>query len=155
MNVEEIFQPKTSVNRISKLNPKLRESALWVYNECIREKIPLHIVCTTRSIQEQQTIYKYGRTIPGKVLTTNRPGYSAHNYGLALDFCLVYDGGMKTWEDATKDDIWKWRWLKVLKRFEEQGWESGWRWSYNWEPGHVQNLLGHTLGQLYTKHQHD
>ena len=58
MNVEEIFQPKTSVNRINKLNPKLRESALWVYNESIREKIPLHIVCTFREMHEQQTIYK-------------------------------------------------------------------------------------------------
>lgn len=120
-----------------------------VYNECVAEKIPIHIVWGYRSQQEQQTIYRYGRTIPGSILTTNRPGYSAHNHGLALDFCFYYDGAMKTWRDAQQVEYWRWMWIKVVKKWEAEGWETGFRWDFNWEPGHVQNLLGKTLGQWY------
>ena len=120
-----------------------------VYSECTAEKIPIHIVWGHRSQQEQQTLYRYGRTIPGSILTTNRPGYSAHNHCLALDFCFYYDNEMKTWQDAQEVEYWRWMWIKVIKKWEAEGWETGFRWEYNWEPGHVQNLLGKTLGEWY------
>ena len=31
-----------------------------------------------------------------------------------------------------------------MKIFEKDGWDSGWRW-YNFQPGHVENLLGKTI----------
>ena len=118
-----------------------------VYKECVAEKIPIHITCGYRSLQEQETIYKYGRSIPGPLLTINRPGYSAHNYKLALDFCFYFDGQMKTWSDVQGIDYWKWMWMKTVKKWRAEGWESGFFWDYNWEPGHVQNLLNKTIGE--------
>jgi len=143
------FTQATSVGRINTLHSKLIPSAMKVYNECIAEKIPIHIVWGHRSQQEQQTLYRYGRTIPGSILTTNRPGYSAHNHSLALDFCFYYDSEMKTWQDAQEVEYWRWMWIKVIKKWEAEGWETGFRWEYNWEPGHVQNLLDKTLGEWY------
>ena len=141
------FTQTTSVGRINSLHPQLVGPALSVYNACIKDKIPLHIVWGQRSSEEQTTIYKYGRTVPGSILTTNRSGYSSHNYGLALDFCFYYDGRMQTWEHVQKAEWWRWMWIKVVKRFEEAGWMSGFRWEYNYEPGHVENLLGKTIGE--------
>lgn len=143
------FTRATSVNRINTLHPKLIASAMEVYNACVADNIPIHITCGYRSPQEQEIIYKYGRTIPGTVLTMNRAGYSAHNHKLALDFCFYYDGQMKTWVDAQKTDYWKWMWTKTVNRWRAAGWESGFFWDYNWEPGHVQNLLGKTIGEWY------
>ena len=145
------FTQQTSVNRINTLNKKLIAPALDIYTSCIKDRIPIHIVWAKRSKEEQQTIYKYGRTVPGSIITTNRPGYSAHNYGLALDFCFYYDGRMQTWFSVEKVSYWRWMWIKVVKRFEEAGWTSGFRWEYNYEPGHVENLLGSTIGEWNTK----
>jgi len=147
------FNQSISINRINTLHPQLQASATKVYQECVVQKIPIHIVWGYRSMQEQELIYRYGRTIPGSIITTNRPGYSAHNYRLALDFCFYYDGKMKTWADVQGSDYWRWMWIKTIKKWEVEGWETGFRWEYNWEPGHVQNLLGKTLGEWYIESQ--
>lgn len=41
-----------------------------------------------RSLQRQKELYAQGRTIPGRVVTNSRPGYSFHHYGLAFDSCF-------------------------------------------------------------------
>ena len=145
------FTQATSVGRRNTIHPKLIPSARKVYNSCIADKIPIHITWGRRTLQEQETIYRYGRSAPGQILTTNRSGYSAHNYGLALDFCFYYDGQMKTWKDAEGVEYWRWMWIKTIKRFEAEGWELGFRWENDWEPGHVQNLLTKSLGEWYTE----
>jgi peptidoglycan L-alanyl-D-glutamate endopeptidase CwlK len=42
-----------------------------------------------RSFTEQQQLFAQGRGAPGPIVTRARPGYSAHNWGLAVD--LVHD----------------------------------------------------------------
>jgi peptidoglycan L-alanyl-D-glutamate endopeptidase CwlK len=97
--VIEEFTQETSISRINTLHPKLVKPAMDIYTQCISDGFPIHIVCGKRTEEEQAVIYKYGRTIPGDILTPNRPGYSPHNYGLALDFCLYYAKQMQTWEE--------------------------------------------------------
>ena len=75
-----------SVQRINSLNPKLIDSAMRVFNKARSQGIPLYIMWGTRPLRDQELMYRYGRDLPGQVLTNNRPGHSAHNYGLALDF---------------------------------------------------------------------
>ena len=137
-----------SMQRINTINPKLIPSAIRVFEKCIQNKIPIYIVWGNRSVSEQETIFRYGRTIPGQILTSHRGGYSAHNYGLALDFCLSFNTELMSWEDVYPRLYWRNKWLKVVRYFEEEGWESGWR-SPSFEPGHVQNLLGNNIIQLY------
>lgn len=129
-----------SINRINALDVKLIPSATRVFNRCQKEDIPIYIIWGVRTKEEQDLIFRYGRTIPGKVLTMNRGGYSPHQYGLALDFCLLYHTQLLSWEEAYTRRYWRHKWIKVIKYFEEEGWASKWR-GYDFEPGHVENLL--------------
>ncbi len=42
--------------------------------------------------------------------------------------------------------------MKVVFMFEEEGWETGWRWT-SFEPYHVQNLMGNTMTDLVRKYE--
>jgi peptidoglycan L-alanyl-D-glutamate endopeptidase CwlK len=133
-----------SMQRINTLNPSLIPSATRVFDKCQRDKIPIYIIWGSRTLEQQDLLFRHGRTIPGRVMTTHRAGFSAHNYGLALDFCLLFDTELLSWEDVYPRKYWRLKWLKVSQYFEEEGWESGWRWQ-SFEPGHVQNLMGKTI----------
>lgn len=61
--------------------------------EVARQKgLEYKIICGTRSWEEQERIYAQGRTAPGKIVTKAPPGYSMHNFGLAVD-CGVFRNG--------------------------------------------------------------
>lgn len=45
-----------------------------------------------RSWDEQAKIYAQGRTAPGKIVTNAKPGYSNHNFGIAVDMGVFKDG---------------------------------------------------------------
>ena len=141
-----------SVQRINSLNPKLIPSAMAVFSKARASGIPLYITWGTRSLGDQNLLHRFGRDIPGKIVTKNKQGYSAHNYGLALDFCLTFGNTLMTWEDVYERWYWRQRWLKVVFMFEEEGWEAGWRWT-NFDPYHVQNLLGNTMFDLTQKYE--
>lgn len=77
-----------SMERIHTLNSKLIESAINVLRKCLKQKLPIHILWGSRTLEQQDLLYRFGRTLHGSIITHRRPGYSAHNFGLALDFCL-------------------------------------------------------------------
>lgn len=138
----------TSIQRINSLHPQLVSSATKVFDKCIKNKIPVYIIWGTRTLEQQDLLFRFGRTIPGHIKTTHRGGYSAHNYGLALDFCLLFNKELMSWEECYSRDYWRNKWLKVVRYFEEEGWTAGWRMP-SFEPGHVENLLGNTILGLY------
>lgn len=133
-----------SMQRINTLNPQLIPSATRVFEKCIKNNIPVYVVWGRRTLEQQETLFRLGRTIPGPIQTTRRGGNSAHNYGLALDFCLLYYTELMSWEEVYPRTYWRNKWLKVVRYFEEEGWEAGWRWP-SFEPGHVQNLMGKSI----------
>jgi len=45
-----------------------------------------------RTWEEQAKIYAQGRTSPGKIVTNAKPGYSNHNYGIAVDMGVFKNG---------------------------------------------------------------
>lgn len=137
-----------SMQRINTLNTKLIPSATRVFERCTKEKIPVYIVWGSRTLEQQDLLFRFGRTIPGPIQTLHRPGFSAHNYGLALDFCLLYGNSVMSWEEVYPRDYWRNKWLRVVRYFEEEGWEAGWRWP-SFEPGHVENLMDNKLINLY------
>jgi peptidoglycan L-alanyl-D-glutamate endopeptidase CwlK len=141
-----------STKRIQTLDQRLIPSAMRVLDKCWKDKVPLYIVWGRRSVQEQNLLFRYSRTAPGYSITTRRGGFSAHNYGLALDFCLLRYKRVVGWEDVYDFPFWRHKWFRAVKHFEEEGWESGWRWP-TCEPGHVENLFGKTINQLYEEQQ--
>jgi len=46
---------------------------------------PIRVTQGLRSWNEQTRLYEQGRTLPGKIVTNAKPGYSWHNLGLAVD----------------------------------------------------------------------
>lgn len=137
-----------SMQRINTLDSRLIGTAMKVFDRCVKSKIPIYIIWGKRTFEEQDLMFRYGRTIPGHIQTTHRGGHSAHNYGLALDFCLLFDKELMSWEDVYPRVYWRNKWLKVVRFFEEEGWTTGWR-MHSFEPGHVENLMGKTILELY------
>lgn len=139
-----------SYKRLLTLHPQLQASALKCYDKCIQREIPLYIIWARRSKEEQELLYRIGRDTPGKMLTYTRGELSPYCYGLALDFCLYNDQEFYEWPQCEGHKYWRWKWIKVMKTFEQEGWQSGWRW-FNFQPGHLENLLGKSIRE----HQDD
>ncbi|MCL6630685.1 MAG: M15 family metallopeptidase, partial [Armatimonadetes bacterium] len=82
--------------RRDKLDPEFRRK-LDVFEAKLRENgIQVKLVSGYRSQEEQDQLYAQGRTMPGKIVTNARGGYSWHNFGLAADYAFVKDGHL-TW----------------------------------------------------------
>lgn len=143
-----------SLERLNTLNPKISNSAINIITNLWKEKIPIYVLWGSRTIEEQNMLYRFGRTLPGDIMTTKRGGYSPHNYGLALDFCFIARGKMMGWEDIHKIPYQRARWIKAIGKFEADGWETGFRWP-RFEPGHVQKMLGYTVGELYQMYEQE
>lgn len=60
--------------------------------------VTVQIVQGFRTFAEQDALYAQGRTKPGKPVTNARGGQSLHNYGLAIDACVIKNGKI-TWDE--------------------------------------------------------
>jgi len=158
--------PKASANnkdavtlqRIETAHPSLRQELHEIYNEiCLRltGRVRCRFTHVLRTIKEQDDLFALGRTKPGKRVTNARGGQSFHNYGLAVDFCLLYDmdgnGTHETpsWNEKTdmdKDN--QSDWLEVVAVFRMYGWEWGGTWVGFRDAPHFQKTFGYTTPQL-------
>ena len=141
---------KITLERIKLLHPAVREEAGRIYAD-ICKAMPEGVVCrftyTLRTNAEQDALYAQGRTKPGPVVTYAKAGESYHNYGLAIDFCLIINGKVSWAVDKN--------WLAVIAIFESYGWESGHRWTKLRDSPHVQKTFGKKVAQLAaTKQQY-
>lgn len=76
-----------------------------------RADIPLTVTFTRRSMATQAALYAQGRTAPGRIVTNARPGYSYHNFGLAIDVVPTELLALPRWGDtpghqARTDELW-------------------------------------------------
>jgi len=85
---------KVTQDRIKLLHPKVRDEVSKIVNEAnnlLTKHSQIRIVQGLRTIEEQNDLYAQGRTKQGKKVTNAKGGSSFHNYGLAVDFCLLID----------------------------------------------------------------
>lgn len=132
-----------TITRLSRLHPKLRDDVSKVIIQAQKLGIDFRITQGLRTIDEQNQLYAQGRTKPGAIVTDAKGGMSFHNYGLALDFCLLHKDGTISFsitEDSNNDKIKDWD--EVVKLFISMGWEHGDR-GYFDNP-HVQKVFGLT-----------
>lgn len=81
---------QASEEKIKFLYPDLQVRIRRVYEDMFRiHSLKMRLTEGMRSLQRQKELYAQGRTIPGRVVTNSRPGYSFHHYGLAFDSCFV------------------------------------------------------------------
>jgi peptidoglycan LD-endopeptidase CwlK len=85
---------------LADLDPSVRAVAEQLLARAERADIPLTILCTLRTMEEQAALYAQGRSKSGAIVTYARPGYSFHNFGLALDVVPTRLLMMKNWGET-------------------------------------------------------
>lgn len=161
---------KLTLERINLLHPKVRDEVrefyLYVNNKLLGKGVRLRFAYTIRTFEEQDNLYKIGRSIlynsngerVGKVTNANG-GQSIHNYGLAFDIVLLYDknndgifetASWNTILDFDKDGIADW--MEVINYFKSKGWTWGGDWKNFPDKPHLQKTFGHTWKTLLEKY---
>ncbi len=91
------------------LHPMMRDRAQKVLAACAQQQLPFRIFEAWRAPERQQYLYEQGRSRPGGVVTYARAWESYHQYGLAADFVLYYDGQPNSWswdDGGAKKSLW-------------------------------------------------
>ena len=146
------MRDKISIDRVNKLHPKIRKDvfdAIEAAENGFPANIRIRVVQGLRTIKEQDELYAKGRTTPGPVVTNARGGSSMHNYGLAVDFALLYDKNSDgifeelSWDivrDFDKDGLIDWQ--EVVTQFDEIGFSWGGKWRTFKDYPHVEKNFG-------------
>lgn len=145
---------KISLSRIEKLHPKLRNEVIEIYDKILERNVNIRFTDTLRTFTEQNDLYAQGRTKDGKIVTHAKGGESYHNYGLALDFCLLLQKGKEvSWNrnldldaDNQKD------WDEVVAVFKHYGWEWGGDWTNFKDYPHFQKTFGLSTSELLKRY---
>lgn len=149
-------QDKITLERIEKLHPKIRDEVKKILEEAnslLADNVEIRVVQGLRTIDEQNALYAQGRTKSGPKVTNAKGGSSIHNYGLAIDFCLLINDKEISWDlnkDADKDSIKDWQ--EVVNVFKKYGWNWGGDWKSLKDNPHVQKTFGYTWQQLLAKY---
>ena len=143
-----------SLERVQKLHPKIRGEAEKILRAIYAKGIRVRFTHTLRTFEEQAKIYAQGRTTKGNIVTYARAGMSWHNYGLAIDICLLVKNGASWDERADFNGNEKSDWLEIVAIFEAHGWTWGGRWKGSKRDGaHFQKTLGLTVGKALSMHR--
>lgn len=151
------MRDSVSFDRCQKLHPKIRDEAILAI-QMAEGKFPanvkIRVVQALRTFEEQDALYNQKPRV-----TKARGGQSYHNYGLAIDFAIMYDkdnnGSFEelSWDtakDFDKDGIADWQ--EVVTEFENRGWEWGGMWRTFKDLPHVQKTFGYSWQQLLIKY---
>lgn len=151
-----------SIGRVALLHPKIRtevEVAIDLADLALGKYCAIRIVQGLRTIEEQNALYAQGRTTPGKKVTNAKGGSSYHNYGLAVDFALLYDKDKNgtfealSWDtaaDMDKNGVIDWQ--AVVNSFIKLGYEWGGSWRTFKDLPHIQKTFGFNWRQLLEKY---
>ncbi|MBL3550100.1 M15 family metallopeptidase [Chryseobacterium sp. KMC2] len=123
---------KVTSERIQLLHPLVRDEVKQIIKECdkaLTGRAKIRITQGLRSFEEQERLYAIGRLTSGKKVTNAKAGQSIHNYGFAVDICLIIDGKMASWgtaKDWDNDRVADW--YECVKIFARHGWDWGGNW---------------------------
>lgn len=115
------------------------------------EKIGIRVVITDdfRSSQEQDALYRKGRSDSGSIVTQVKGGQSYHNYGLAIDFALGVAGGKVIWDlEYDGNGNGKSDWMEVVAIAKKLGFAWGGDWEGFPDYPHLQMDFGYSIGEL-------
>jgi peptidoglycan L-alanyl-D-glutamate endopeptidase CwlK len=129
------------------LHPTVAQKAWEAIYEAWQQGIYVLITQGYRSIAEQDALYAKGRTTPGPKVTNAKGGESYHNFGLAVDFCLMTKDGKVTedgysWDDTCAD------WKKVVQIFKAKGFKWGGDFKSFKDTPHFEMTFGFSTAQL-------
>lgn len=152
-----------SLIRAKQLHPKISDEVIDLIEKIeFSNPFAVRIIQGLRTFEEQQSLYEQGRTKPGQVVTNSRPGLSFHQYGLAIDFAILYDkDGNGTYEalswdinyDFDKDGVKDWQ--EVVKVFKANGYTWGGDFHSITDHPHLEKGFGYTIRQLLEKYKNN
>lgn len=128
---------------LSLVHPKLQKIIPQIIAECANKGLPVLITDGWRSKAEQESIYAQGRTKPGVIVSQVNYPYSAHNWGIAFDFCRNVKG--KEYDDS--DNFF----ARVAAITKPYGLDWGGDWKNFTDKPHMQlreYMPGNSLSQL-------
>ncbi|AMM44867.1 L-alanoyl-D-glutamate peptidase [Bacillus phage SP-15] len=137
---------------IKNLHPVVKEKTEQLISIMDKKltKYKMRITQGYRSIAEQNEIYAQGRTKPGSIVTNAKGGQSYHNYGLAIDFCLISpDGKQASWDmnkDFDGDGVADWK--EVVTEAKKLGFDWGGDWSGFKDYSHFEMTFGLSIKDL-------
>lgn len=133
-----------SIPRIKLCHPAVVQKFIDFTNACETGLgITLRAVQTLRTFAEQQAIWDQGRTTPGPIVTKAKPGYSYHQYGMAVDYGhLVVNGTVIDWHFD----------YSLLLPYMPEGMTWGGNFTSIKDYPHFEITMGYTVEQLLAKH---
>jgi peptidoglycan LD-endopeptidase CwlK len=150
-----------SLNRCLLLHPKIRDEVIELITKVetgFPANIKVRVVQGLRTIAEQTALYAKGRTAPGPKVTNAMGGSSYHNYGLAIDFALMYDKdgngefeelSWNTVKDGDLDGLVDWQ--EMVKAFEAAGYSWGGKFRTFKDYPHIEKTFGYKPSQLLAR----
>lgn len=157
--INQCMRDEISLQRCKLLHPKVRDEAIAAIEQAeagFPASIKIRVVQGLRTIAEQNALYAQGRNGDKRQKVTNAKGGSSyHNYGLAIDFAILYDkngdGNFEelSWDaakDFDKDGLIDWQ--EVVTRFEALGWSWGGKFRTFKDLPHVQKTFGKKPSEL-------
>ena len=131
-----------TMERLSLVHPELRDKVLKVLQTV---RLPMRVTDGLRSWSEQERLYAKGRTAPGKIVTKAKPGYSFHNFGLAVDCCFIGS-------DPYLDKLHRQERNEAWQEYGEAATSFGLVWGGNWKSfvdmPHIQLTYGLSLASM-------
>jgi peptidoglycan L-alanyl-D-glutamate endopeptidase CwlK len=70
---------------LADVHPELARRIRQLANKCLANGTIIRVTCGVRNWADQDDLYAQGRSEPGKIVTDARGGWSAHNFGYAVD----------------------------------------------------------------------
>ena len=151
-----------SIERLRLLHPICRDKAIQAYNQAVSATpvgIHPYIDQTYRSFEESLRDWKKGRNAAGviinksEVVSNAKPGFSWHNWSLALDFHLIIDN-KDYWPATAKEALANSYWMVVVNIFKQHGFTSGLDFPGKFkDPPHLEYRGGYTLAKLRALHK--
>lgn len=141
---------KITQNRINGLHPSVRKEMETIINECdaaLTGRANVRITQGLRTFAEQDALYAQRPKV-----TNAKGGQSVHNYGFAVDICLIIDGTQASWDvkkDWDGDKIADWD--ECVKIFAKHGWSWGGNWSSFKDMPHFDKIGWNNWRVLKTK----
>lgn len=109
-----------SEKAIATLLPEVRPLARALVHQAAGAGIQIKVISGTRTFDEQDRLFAQGRTLPGRIVTKARAGFSNHNFGIAFDIGVFE--GTKYLPESPK-----------YKAVGAMGVELGLEWGGNWK----------------------
>jgi peptidoglycan LD-endopeptidase CwlK len=131
------------------LHPFVEEQTNHLIKQAADKGIVIVITDDFRSVEDQDLLYKKGRTTDGNIVTFAKGGESYHNFGLAIDFALKTPSGDVIWDmeyDGNKNG--KDDWTEVVKMAKSLGFKWGGDWARFKDYPHLQMDFGLSIHDL-------